>query len=150
MNRLYVGLLALACCSTSFAQEKPAPAKANYQLASKFSPEKLKKMIFSTSVTPNWINYSDRFWYEFATSKGKSWYLVDPAASKKELLFENSSLAAQITRIVKNPVDAEHLTLNNLKFTKDEKNVRFQVVSTKDTLKSKEEIEKLTNKSNTS
>jgi len=149
MNRLYVGLLALACCSTSFAQEKPAPAKANYQLASKFSPEKLKKMIFSTSVTPNWINYSDRFWYEFATSKGKSWYLVDPAASKKELLFENSSLAAQITRIVKNPVDAEHLTLNNLKFTKDEKNVRFQVVSTKDTLKSKEEIEKLTNKSDT-
>lgn len=149
MNKFYVALMALSCSTAALAQQKGTESKANYQLASKFSPEKLKKLIFTTSITPNWINHSDRFWYEFSDSNGKYWYMVNPVANKKELLFENISLAAQVSRIVKNPVDAQHLTLNNVKFTKDEKNVRFQVLSTKDTLKSADEIKKLTNKSDT-
>ncbi|MDF2478233.1 MAG: family peptidase [Sphingobacterium sp.] len=130
-------------------QIQEPPVKANYQLAAKFSPEKLKKMIFSTSIKPNWINFSDRFWYDYASPQGKNWYIVNPALKKKETLFDSESVAAQITKIVKNPVDAQHLELQGLRFTKDEKKIRFQIQSTKDTVKSKEEIEKLKNKSDT-
>ncbi|MBE8714948.1 S9 family peptidase [Sphingobacterium hungaricum] len=131
------------------AQEKSTLVKPNYQQASKFSPDKLKTMIFSTDVNPNWINFSDRFWYEYSTSNGKKWYLVDPATKSKRELFDNADMAAKVTRIVKNPFDAQNLSLQNLKFTDDEKKIRFQVLSTKDTVKSKEEIAKLKTKSDT-
>src|SRR5690606_317492 len=121
--------------------------KANYNLAAKFSPAKLRTMIFSTDVKPNWINHSDKFWYEYQTPAGKYWYLVDPAARSKQLLFDNADMARQVTKIVKNPFDAQHLTLENLKFTDDEKRIRFEVKSTKDTVKNKEELAKLKNKS---
>ncbi len=130
------------------AQHKK-PAKANYDLASQFSPTKLRTRIFSTDVRPSWINHSDRFWYEYQTSSGKRWYLVDPVTRSKQPLFDNADLARQITRIVKNPFDAQHLEIEKLEFTDDEKRIRFEVKSTKDTLKSKEEIAKLKVKSDT-
>lgn len=150
MHKFYFILAASLLPYIGTAQQaKEAPIKANYQLAAKFSPEKLKKMIFSTSIKPNWINFSDRFWYDYASPKGRNWYIVNPALKKKELLFNNDDIAAQITKIVKNPVDAQHLELQGLRFTKDEKKLRFQVQSTQDTVKSKDEIQKLKNKSDT-
>ncbi|MCY4781404.1 DPP IV N-terminal domain-containing protein [Sphingobacterium sp. UT-1RO-CII-1] len=145
MRKLLIVLLT-SCSFIGIAQENEKPAVANYQLASKFSPKKLQKMIFSTEVTPRWINHSDKFWYEYGTSNGKKWYLVDPQAKSKKLLFDNADLAAKVTKIVQNPFDAQHLPIEGLRFTDDEKNIRFEIRSTKDTVKSKEERDKLTNK----
>ncbi|WP_332914242.1 hypothetical protein [Algoriphagus boritolerans] len=75
--------------------------KGNYELAARFSPEKLKKMIFSTSVDPHWMKKSDRFWYEYETSDGKNWYLVDPVRRTKTPLFDKDKLAAEITKASK-------------------------------------------------
>ncbi len=130
-------------------QEKEL-ATPNYELTAKFSPSKLRTMIFSTEVNPNWINFSDKFWYEYTTSEGKKWYIVDPKARKKNELFDRAEMAAQITRIVKNPFDAQHLAIENLKFVDNSEHlIRFQVKSTKDTVKSKDEIKKQTNKRDT-
>ena len=134
-------LAGVVLCFNATAQQ--ATVKANYDLASQFSPAKLRTKIFSTEVRPNWINHSDRFWYEYQTSSGKRWYLVDPTTRSRQPLFDNADLARQITRIVKNPFDAQHLEIEKLEFTDDEKRIRFEVKSTKDTLKSKEEIAKL-------
>jgi dipeptidyl aminopeptidase/acylaminoacyl peptidase len=124
--------------------------KPNYQLASKFSPAKLRTMIFSTEVKPNWINFSDKFWYEYTTAEGKKWYIVDPQQKKKAELFDHAEMAAQITKIVKNPFDAQHLDIERLYFVRENDNLlRFEVKSTKDTVKSAEEIKKLTNKKDT-
>ncbi len=56
----------------SFAQNE-----ANYRLAERFSPEKLKRLVFSTSVNPNWLETGDKFWYSYKTSEGENFYLVD-------------------------------------------------------------------------
>ena len=45
-------------------------AKANYPLAAKFSPKKLEKMLFSTSVDPHWLKNTNRFWYMYETTCG--------------------------------------------------------------------------------
>ncbi|SKB39516.1 Dipeptidyl aminopeptidase/acylaminoacyl peptidase [Parapedobacter luteus] len=132
--------------NVGIAQENREQVKANYQLAARFSPDKLRRLIFSTSVSPNWLKNSNRFWYVYETSQGKNWYIVDPSARKKDVLFDNAQLAAQLTRIVKDPFDAQHIDIRNLKFTEDERRIRFEVNSTKDTLKTKEEREKSTNK----
>lgn len=149
MKYFFSGLMALIFF-VSHAQEQKNDVKPNYQLAAKYSPEKLKSMIFSTVVTPRYINYSDKFWYEYTTSDGKNWYIVDPSSRKKSLLFDNSDMAAKVTRIVKNPFDAQHLPLQNLRFVEDsDQLIRFEVQSTKDTIKNADEIKKLTNKKDT-
>ncbi|MFD1257571.1 DPP IV N-terminal domain-containing protein [Mucilaginibacter terrae] len=110
-------------------------AKGNYQLAARFSPAKIKKMVFSTSVDPHWLKGSNRFWYMYETGNGKQWYIVDPSSRSKKPLFNPEKLAAAITLIVKDPFDAQHLPIENLKFTKDEKLIQFELKSTIDQLK---------------
>ncbi len=149
MRKLCTVLLASIYFVAPAQEQKKQHDKANYGLAAKFSPTKLQNLIFSTDVRPNWINHSDRFWYEYRTSTGKKWYVVDPQAKSRQALFDNADLAAQVTKIVKNPFDAQHLALENLEFTDDEKRIRFEVKSSKDTVKNKEEIAKLKNKSDT-
>jgi dipeptidyl-peptidase 4 len=113
------------------AQQTPA-VKANYQLAARFSPKKLEKMIFSTTVDPHWLKKSDRFWYLYETTEGKKWYIVDPIKGERQLMFDNDKLAAAISRIVKDPFDAKHLGLDSLKFIRDENWIQFEVKSTED------------------
>lgn len=108
---------------------------ANYQLASRFSPNKLKKMVYSTSVDPHWLKLSNRFWYVYETPAGKEWYVVDPAVKSKKKLFNSTELAAQITTIMRDPFDGQHLPIENLKFAKDEKSISFELKSTIDELK---------------
>ena len=56
---------------------------ANYRLAGRFAPYKMQELIYSTSVTPRWIEGTERFWYEWETSDGKFFFFVDPVAGSK-------------------------------------------------------------------
>lgn len=113
------------------AQQTPV-TKANYALAARFSPKKLGKMIFSTNVDPHFLKNSDRFWYMYETTEGKKWYIVDPVKGEKKVLFDNADLAAKITRIVKDPFDAQNLGLDSMRFVRDENWIQFEVKSTQD------------------
>ena len=126
MRKLYfLTTLCLLMAAFSFAQPK-----ANYALAAKFSPKKLDKLVYSLQVDPHWLKKSDRFWYVYETPAGKRWMIVDPAKNSKQELFDAAKLASQITTLVKDPFDAQHLGLENLKFIKDETSLQFEVKST--------------------
>src|SRR5215207_1678631 len=112
MRKLILFLGVVAMVSSARSQQTPV-TKANYQLASRFSPKKLEKMVFSTSVDPHWLKKSDRFWYTYETPNGKNWYIVDPVKKEKRLMFNNEKLAAQLTALVKDPMDAQHLTIDS-------------------------------------
>ena len=103
--------------------------KANYDLASRFSPKKLEKMIFSTSIDPHWTKSGNKFWYMYETTAGKKWVVVDPVKMTKTPMFDNDKLAANLTRIVKDPFDGKHLSIENLKFVRDDNWIRFEVKS---------------------
>src|SRR5215469_2258639 len=130
MLRLLLPCLLLAA-SQLYAQQTPV-TKANYQLAARFSPKKLEKMIFRTQVDPHWLKHSDRFWYVYETTEGKKWYIVDPLKQEKRPMFDNDKLAAAISRLVKDPFDSKHLGLDSLKFIRDENWIQFEVKSTQD------------------
>jgi hypothetical protein len=133
MKKIFLSLSCLLLIFSSIAQQ---PAyKGNYELAARFSPDKLKKMIFSTSVDAHWMKKSDRFWYEYETSQGKKWLLVDPLRRTKSPLFDTDKLAAELTRAVKDPFDGQHLKLDNMKLLADENTLQFTVKSTADILK---------------
>jgi dipeptidyl aminopeptidase/acylaminoacyl peptidase len=133
MKKITFLLSFLLLVFSSVAQQNPP--KGNYELAARFSPDKLKKMIFSTSVDPHWMKKSDRFWYEYETSQGKKWVLVDPVRRTKSPLFDADKLAAELTKAVKDPFDGLHLKLDNMKLLGDENTLQFTVKSTAEVLK---------------
>ena len=104
-------------------------ATPNYALADRYSPNNLKKLVFSTSVDPHWLKESDRFWYSYETSEGKHWYIVDPTKGTKELLFDNVYIAAEMSRLTGDPFDAKHMDISKLKFIKNETVVQWEVKS---------------------
>jgi len=104
---------------------------ANFPLASRFAPYRINRLLHSTSVTPRWINGGDRFWYEFETSAGRSYYIVDPARGTKRLIFDNDRIAAELTRITRDPWDGQHLPIRNIRFI-DDNTLQFDVESSQE------------------
>ena len=104
--------------------------KANYFLAARFAPKKLDKMIFSMSIDPHWLKLSNKFWYTYETSEGKQWNIVDPVKGEKRAMFNRDKIAAELTKIIKDPFDGQHLPIDSLKFIKDENWIQFEVKST--------------------
>lgn len=128
---LLVSLLILAGVARSMGEQKPVE-KSNYELPARFTPEKMRSMVFSTIVDPHFLKNSQSFWYEWDTPSGKNWYLVDPTKATKTRLFDPVKLAAQLTPIVGDPFDALHLPIYNLRFNEAENGFTFQIESSVD------------------
>ena len=133
----FIILLMVPFSSASDSSENDAIKKANYELAARFSPAKLKKMVFDTSVDPHWLKHSDKFWYTYETSEGKSFNIADPEKGTKVPLFDNVKMAAMLTEITKDPYDAKHLPIEEIEFVKKDRAIRFEVKSSQ----AKEETE---------
>ena len=112
-------------CANAFAQTP------DYEAAARFSQKAIARMVFSTTVTPNWFRDSDKFWYSYKTPAGTKYYIVDPATGSKTEAIDMEKLAMEVTSIVRDPFDAQHLPLTGLEL-KDDKVFRFNVTSTRD------------------
>jgi len=134
-------LPALALTSTpALAQDEgtvmvQGPGSANYELAARFAPYKVSDLVHSTRVSPRWIEDSDRFWYQWESSTGTNYYLVDAARGTRTEIFDNDRIAAELTRITRDPWDAQHLPIRNIRFL-SAGTLQFEVQSSQD-----EEIE---------
>ena len=135
---LFVALIMSMVNHGIFAQNKPVE-NANYRLAERFSPSKISKMVFSTSVIPKWLKTGDQFWYTDTTSEGISFYLVDLEKRVKTFLFDNHKMASMLTRITKDPYDWQHLPVIKPKFKKNDTVFQFDVTSSQDEEKKKED-----------
>jgi len=130
MRRFLLSALLISFATLfSFSQNEPV-TKANYELASRFSPNRIRKMVYSTSVDAHWLKNSTRFWYTYETSEGRNYYIVDPARKSKSLMFDNVKMAADISRLTLDPFDAQNIPIRNLKFLDKEDVIRFEIKST--------------------
>jgi dipeptidyl-peptidase 4 len=131
-----LALVALPLAPPSAAQEAEmtvvgGQGSANYELAARFAPYRLREMVRSTTVSPRWIEGSEKFWYEWENTEGKFFYIVDPTRGTKSLLFDNDRIAAELTRITLDPWDGQHLPIKNIRFI-DENTLQFDVESSQD------------------
>ena len=129
MKRTFLIAMAALFCLAASGQEKVT--KANYALAERFSAKRVNQMVFSTRVTPRWFKEGDRFWYEWQSPKGTNYYIVDPVKGTKTEVFDLERLAMELTEIVKDPFDAQHIPITSLKL-KDDKVFTFDIRSTQD------------------
>ena len=121
-------------------QQSVTCEKANYELAARFSRKKTDKMVFSTAVRANWFRTSDLFWYEYKTSEGNNWYVAEPAKATQQELFDKVKLAAELTKITKDPFDAQNLPLKELRL-KDDNTFTFAIQGTEMVEKKKKDSE---------
>ncbi len=104
---------------------------ANWELAARWAPYQSSDMLYSVSVNPRWIQDTDNFWYEWEDRDGKRFYMVDPGRRSKRAIFDRDRLAAELTRIMRDPFDGQNLPVVNLRFI-DGNTIRFDVVSSQD------------------
>ena len=137
MPLLLLSCLALAQTLTQTKNEVPAKepvkhAKANYELASQWSRQKVSKLIFDTAVTPRWLDSGDRFWYTFENNKGRKFWMVDPLKKTKSPVFDPVKLASQLTTATGLPYDAQHLPFTTIRFVKSDAAFQFEIVVPRD------------------
>ena len=140
MKRILIAIMAATCLSSAMVQAQERLPE--YLQAEKFTQDKLSTMLFSTTVDPHWFQKGNCFWYEYKTSDGTQWYVVDPSKKKQTPLFDRDELAAQLTETVRDPYDARHLPIRNLKAKEDGKTFTFEVTSTKEVKNEKGKMEK--------
>lgn len=92
---------------------------SDYEAASLFSPDKIDKLVFSTSVVPYWFKHSNKFWYIYRDTKERHYYMVDPVKGQKREIFNNAQLAAQLTEIVGDPYDASNIPIGRIRLQGD-------------------------------
>lgn len=126
MKRVLIALFVLSALPV-FAQENKV--EPNYELAERFSAPRISKMVHSTKVRANWFENSPKFWYKWDDSNGTKYYLVDPVAKSKTEIFDMDKLAMELTTIVKDPYDAQHIPIEKLELVDDSKFV-FEIRST--------------------
>ncbi|HTS11591.1 MAG TPA: DPP IV N-terminal domain-containing protein [Candidatus Limnocylindrales bacterium] len=116
------------------SQEREAapPVRANYELASRFMPDRISKLVFDTSVTPHWFETSDRFWYRYETTDGARYWVVDPLKRVKTPLWDNAKIAASLSTLTNFPYDAQHLPVKHLRLLDHDTKMRFDVEIRKD------------------
>lgn len=127
---------------SSYGEENITVTKANYELPARFTPNKMKKMVFSTFVDAHWLKHSNRFWYIYETSDGKVFTIVDPAKQQRRPIFDNVKMAAMLTEMTKDPYEAKHLPMNTIKFIKNDTAIYFKVEKNKDVLDAEKREEK--------
>jgi dipeptidyl-peptidase 4 len=104
-----------------------APVQPNYELAARFMPDKVGKLIFDTSVTPHWFEASDRFWYSYQTTDGMHYWVVDPIKKSKVPLWDNAKVAAALSTLTNFPYDAQHLPVKHLRLVDKDTKMRFEI-----------------------
>ncbi len=125
---IYTIFLICAALNTSFGQQAEKNG-ADFELASKFSRENLRKMVYDLSVDPEWLEGSDKFWYKYKTSSGTDYYLIDPEEGTKSPLFENEKLASGMTSFLNKPFNPGDLPIRDIKFFDNNTMISFRTDS---------------------
>ena len=126
-------LTLLAVSGMAQSRQERMVRTPNYELAERFSAKRIGQMVFSTSVRPVWFRNGDKFLYAWKTSDGTQYYIADPKAGKTEPVFDMDKLAMQITEIMRDPFDAKHLPISNIRIDPENDGIlKFDIKSTKE------------------
>ena len=99
-SQLIAAVAAFLVLVPAGAQKKAASQKvvrANYELAERFSAKRVSNMVYSTRINPRWFKGDDRFWYDWKTSQGTKYFIVDPLKGTKKEVFDMDRLAMDLT-----------------------------------------------------
>jgi dipeptidyl-peptidase 4 len=125
------GLLFFLAVPAFALAQIPRVAEADWDQANRFRAEALRPYIYTSSVTPQFINDTDEFWYRWQDGEGARWMRVNPRTRTKTPLFDHDEMARILTETRGRPVDRSNLNLTNIEFTEDSQSIRFSIGQTR-------------------
>jgi len=117
-------LIGLTANSIATGQEK-----GNFELAERFTSEKMQEMTGSTFLRANWIEEESKFWYEWETNNQKKWVFVDADDKSKRPLFDHAAVAAELSEEFSRGFNANNLDLKEFEYNDNLKLFTFHVDS---------------------
>ena len=133
MKRLLLLLtLPLLFVAAKSSAQNDNKVKPNYELAERFSPNKISRMVKQTRVQPIWFQDGKKFIYSWSDTNGKKFYLVDAVSGSKKELWDMDWIAKEITLRTGDPCDAQHAPININRIIREGRYVRFDVASKKE------------------
>lgn len=109
----------LPCCLVFTATGQ----KANYKQAERFL--NLESLVGTTTIVPNSLKGTDKFWYKYETGEGVRYYFVDPGARIHREWFDRKYVAGEISRITHKPINYKNLKISGFRLDEDGKTMRF-------------------------
>ena len=120
--------LAGVLAATAAGAQQPAANKANWTLSNMFADTAtLRRVSYTTSLVPNWINNGDSLWYNWRDRNACNFYVAYPRTKAKTLMFDHARLASQLSALHRKPFDPTRLPFNSVEFAKDARSVNFGV-----------------------
>ena len=98
-----------------------------YTQARRFAPSNAEQWLFSYTVTPHYFHNSSKFWYDYKTSDGTRWYVVDPDTRRKQELFDRDDLAARLSELTEEPFAGQQLALEGMNLQEDDHTFTFSL-----------------------
>ncbi len=97
----------------------------SYKNADKFLPDNATASMFNVSITPNWINGTNSFWYTKNDREGKKFMLVDTVNLTKDEAFNHELLAKALSNASKTEVNSSDLPFDKILFLPGMSSIRF-------------------------
>ncbi|MDP4185445.1 MAG: DPP IV N-terminal domain-containing protein [Bacteroidota bacterium] len=101
--------------------------KSDYQRAD--STRRFNKLVYQTSISPEWVEKSHTFWYRVKTRRGEEYYIVDSDKRIKKEAFDQNKLSKLLSSQGSKLKKAFQLGLSQISFNKDLKEMKFTVDS---------------------
>ncbi|HTE25591.1 S9 family peptidase [Flavitalea sp.] len=124
MNKhlITAGLIAF---SISVSAQSPTVLTAkDYQHAESFLSYKTESLVSRNNLRPNWMA-GDKLWYLVTTEKGNEFVMVDPAKKTKSAAFDQTQLAAALSKVSGKTYDAQKLPFQVILPSSDGKSISF-------------------------
>ena len=124
MNKhlITAGFLAFAFSAT--AQQPTALTAKDYQRAENFLIYNTESLVTRNNVRPNWLP-DDKLWYMVTTEKGNEFILVDPVKKTRAAAFDQTKLAAALSKASGGTYDAYKLPFQFFVRSADGKSISF-------------------------
>ena len=89
--------------------------------------EKVEALALNMPDRHAWIEKTTRFWYRKSVKGGFEYNVVDAATLEKKIAFDHEKLAAALTKVLKEKVEAQKLPFRSITFVNKEKSIQFDV-----------------------
>ncbi|MDP1560690.1 MAG: DPP IV N-terminal domain-containing protein, partial [Pirellulaceae bacterium] len=117
----------LAGSATQDDDGRPRVMSPNFRQAEQYSSTYLRQFVYSTSVTPSWIDKTDEFWYSYKTAAGTNYWRVHPENGTRLPLFDHVKLAGQLSVLSRQPIEPTQLALTRLEVSSQDDILKFVV-----------------------
>jgi dipeptidyl aminopeptidase/acylaminoacyl peptidase len=126
MKRYLLFATAISLSISANAQHGKALTAQDYEHAESFLAYNTERLVEHGSVRPNWLS-SDRFWYLSNAAAGSTFFVVDPVKKTKTVAFDQSKLAAALSKSTGASYDGGQLPFQTISYAEDGSTIFFSV-----------------------